>query len=266
MWSYVDLPSRLFRRLFCCCLKQLTAIVVDYFPERLIFMSTAAVQSSMVPPPVFDTLLVTSFGMAGSCGSSVPASTLILELPERLLADGSIDRQMDVMCVRLQLAEARRLGCEQLLIASMHTDLYPQHLKALHMLAKELGFAEVGELAPVAATEYWPKVTVNGVVLEQVAPQDIEQSVPVVIDRWRYDCAAPDKVENQRFEMHLRARQSLSLTLDCRSVIELWVMKGRSLDGEPERLEWPEPVNGSLQLELLTGDAIALICDANRTL
>ncbi|MBH0239786.1 hydantoinase B/oxoprolinase family protein [Methylobrevis sp. L22] len=76
----------------------------------------------------------------------------VVEVGERVLADGSIEQAPDLDAVRLQLADLRADGYDALAIVFMHAYAFPAHEAAVAALAREMGFAQVSvshEVSPL---------------------------------------------------------------------------------------------------------------------
>ena len=67
----------------------------------------------------------------------------VVEIDERALADGAVERAPDLNAVRKQLARAKREGFNALAIVFMHAYRYPRHEAQVAALAREMGFAQV---------------------------------------------------------------------------------------------------------------------------
>jgi 5-oxoprolinase (ATP-hydrolysing) len=76
----------------------------------------------------------------------------VLEVDERMLADGIIDRPLDLEAAREGLEAQRARGLDAVAIALMHGYRYPAHEAALARLAREIGFGQVSashEVSPL---------------------------------------------------------------------------------------------------------------------
>ncbi|MCY0964472.1 hydantoinase B/oxoprolinase family protein [Parathalassolituus penaei] len=81
-----------------------------------------------------------------------PLYDLVLEVPERVLADGTVDMPLDREAVCLQLQEARAAGFTAIAVALMHSWRYPQHEKQIGELARQFGFERISlshEVSPL---------------------------------------------------------------------------------------------------------------------
>jgi 5-oxoprolinase (ATP-hydrolysing) len=76
----------------------------------------------------------------------------VVEVDERVRADGTIEREPDLAVVRADLAAAKADGIRSVAIVFMHAYRYPAHEKAIAALAREMGFAQVSvshEVSPL---------------------------------------------------------------------------------------------------------------------
>ena len=69
----------------------------------------------------------------------------VVEIDERVLADGTVEARPDPGVVRAALAEARTQGFDAVAIVFMHAWRYPAHERLVGAIARELGFAQVSE-------------------------------------------------------------------------------------------------------------------------
>jgi 5-oxoprolinase (ATP-hydrolysing) len=72
-----------------------------------------------------------------------PLYDSVLEVDERVLADGTVDRALDLDAARAGLARFKAQGMDAVAIALMHGYRYPAHEQALADLARELDFSQV---------------------------------------------------------------------------------------------------------------------------
>ena len=76
----------------------------------------------------------------------------VIEVDERVRADGAVEREPDLDAVRTQLRDALAAGIEAVAIVFMHAYRYPAHEQRVAALARELGFAQVSashEVSPL---------------------------------------------------------------------------------------------------------------------
>jgi 5-oxoprolinase (ATP-hydrolysing) len=76
----------------------------------------------------------------------------VVEVDERVLADGTVERAPDLEAVRRDLVGLRGSGVQALAIVFMHSYRFPDHERAVAGVARELGFAQVSvshEVSPL---------------------------------------------------------------------------------------------------------------------
>jgi 5-oxoprolinase (ATP-hydrolysing) len=76
----------------------------------------------------------------------------VVEVVERVLADGTVEAVPDLAAVRHDLAAARAAGAEACAIVFMHAYRYPQHEVMVAEIAREVGFPQVSvshEVSPL---------------------------------------------------------------------------------------------------------------------
>jgi 5-oxoprolinase (ATP-hydrolysing) len=76
----------------------------------------------------------------------------VIEADERVRADGTIERALDLEALRPALAEARAAGIGAVAIVFMHAYRYPEHERRAAELAREIGFPQVSashEISPL---------------------------------------------------------------------------------------------------------------------
>ena len=76
----------------------------------------------------------------------------VAEVDERVLADGTVERSLDLAPVRAELERARTDGITAVAIVFMHAYRYPEHERRVAARAREMGFAQVSvshEVSPV---------------------------------------------------------------------------------------------------------------------
>jgi 5-oxoprolinase (ATP-hydrolysing) len=69
----------------------------------------------------------------------------VIEIDERVLADGTVETAPDPERVRGSLAEAKAQGYDAVAIVFMHAWRYPAHERMVGAIARDLGFAQVSE-------------------------------------------------------------------------------------------------------------------------
>jgi 5-oxoprolinase (ATP-hydrolysing) len=76
----------------------------------------------------------------------------VVEVDERLRADGTVEQKPDLAAVQADLTAARNAGIESCAIVFMHAYRYPEHERAVAAVAREVGFAQVSvshEVSPL---------------------------------------------------------------------------------------------------------------------
>ena len=76
----------------------------------------------------------------------------VFEVDERVLADGTVERQLDLAAVRAELERAQADGINAVAILFMHAYRYPEHEKQVAALAREMDFPQVSvshEVSPL---------------------------------------------------------------------------------------------------------------------
>ncbi|MEX2167333.1 MAG: hydantoinase B/oxoprolinase family protein [Methyloceanibacter sp.] len=76
----------------------------------------------------------------------------VVEMPERVRADGSVETPLDRNAVRSALQAARAEGISAVAIVFMHAYAHPAHERAAAMLAREVGFTQISashEVSPL---------------------------------------------------------------------------------------------------------------------
>lgn len=67
----------------------------------------------------------------------------VMEVPERLYADGRVETPIDIDATSKSLEDAFKNGFRSVAIALLHADRHPQHEKLVASLAKEVGFTQI---------------------------------------------------------------------------------------------------------------------------
>ena len=76
----------------------------------------------------------------------------VAEVDERVRADGTVERAVDLEAVRAELARAKEDGLRAVAVVLMHAYRYGEHERQIAALARELGFAQVSashEVSPL---------------------------------------------------------------------------------------------------------------------
>ena len=76
----------------------------------------------------------------------------VVEVAERVRADGTVERAPDLAAVRADLAAAKASGIDAVAIVFMHAYRFPEHERQVAALAREMGFGQVSvshEVSPL---------------------------------------------------------------------------------------------------------------------
>ena len=76
----------------------------------------------------------------------------VFEVDERVLADGTIERELNLAPVRAELERAKADGIKAIAILFMHAYRYPEHEQRVARLARDMGFPQVSvshEVSPL---------------------------------------------------------------------------------------------------------------------
>ncbi|BCG72522.1 5-oxoprolinase [Mesorhizobium sp. 113-1-2] len=76
----------------------------------------------------------------------------VIEIDERVLADGSVERLLDIAACRPVIEQAKADGIDAVAIVFMHAWKYPDHEKAVAKVCRKIGFAQVSvshEVSPL---------------------------------------------------------------------------------------------------------------------
>ena len=76
----------------------------------------------------------------------------VVEVDERVRADGTVENEPDLAALRRELSAARADGIEAVAVVFMHAYRYPEHEQRVAALAREIGFPQVSvshEVSPL---------------------------------------------------------------------------------------------------------------------
>ncbi|WP_068279267.1 hydantoinase B/oxoprolinase family protein [Aldersonia kunmingensis] len=79
-----------------------------------------------------------------------PLYETVIEVDERVAADGTVLREPDLDAVRTALEQVRADGVSAVAVACMHSHLYPAHEEAIGAVANDVGFSQVSCSAEVS--------------------------------------------------------------------------------------------------------------------
>jgi 5-oxoprolinase (ATP-hydrolysing) len=72
-----------------------------------------------------------------------PLPERVIEVDERITAEGEVLRAPDLSALTVELRTARADGIDAVAVACLHSHLYPEHERAIGALAQSLGFGQV---------------------------------------------------------------------------------------------------------------------------
>ena len=102
----------------------------------------------------------------------------VVEINERLAADGAVVRALDGACTRENLSALRDQGYDALAIVLVHGWRYPEHESQVAAIARELGFAQISvshEVAPLIKLIPRGETTVVDAYLSPVLRRYVER-------------------------------------------------------------------------------------------
>ena len=102
----------------------------------------------------------------------------LVEVDERVLADGTVESEPDLASIKLALEEVRKQGIDAIGIAFLHAWKYNDHEKRVAGLAREMGFAQVSvshEVSPLAKLIGRGDTTVVDAYLSPILSRYVEQ-------------------------------------------------------------------------------------------
>jgi 5-oxoprolinase (ATP-hydrolysing) len=104
--------------------------------------------------------------------------TDVVEIDERVLADGEIEKALDEAQLRRELERLKADGLSAIAIVFMHAWRYPDHEKRAAILAREIGFAQVSvshEVSPLIKLVGRGDTTVVDAYLSPILRRYVEQ-------------------------------------------------------------------------------------------
>ncbi|QQD23486.1 5-oxoprolinase [Venatoribacter cucullus] len=107
-----------------------------------------------------------------------PLYEQVVEIPERVLADGTVGYPLDEEAVLVQLLEARRHGFDSIAVVLMHSWQYPQHEQRIGAIAAGLGFTQISlshRISPLIKLVPRGDTTVADAYLSPVLRRYVEQ-------------------------------------------------------------------------------------------
>ena len=107
-----------------------------------------------------------------------PLVERVLEIDERMAADGAVVIAPEASSIRRQLQKLQAAGMESLAICLLHADRYPAHEQLVAKLAREVGFTQISvssEVAPLTKIVARAETTVVDAYLNPVLGDYISQ-------------------------------------------------------------------------------------------
>src|SRR5215510_7547127 len=102
----------------------------------------------------------------------------VVEVDERVRADGTVETELDLAAVRAELLAALAAGIKAVAIVFMHAYRYPEHEQRVAALARELGFPQVSvshEVSPLIKLVGRGDTTVVDAYLSPILERYVDQ-------------------------------------------------------------------------------------------
>jgi 5-oxoprolinase (ATP-hydrolysing) len=102
----------------------------------------------------------------------------VVEVPERVRADGTVEKLLDLEAVSPAIEQARRDGIDAVAIVLMHAWKYPEHEKAVAKVCRKAGFAQVSvshEVSPLVKLVGRGDTTVVDAYLSPILSRYVQQ-------------------------------------------------------------------------------------------
>ena len=102
----------------------------------------------------------------------------VVEIDERVLADGAVEQAPDLAAVRVELLRAKSEGFTAAAIVFMHAYRFPEHERAVAEIARDIGFAQVSvshEISPLIKLVGRGDTTVVDAYLTPILARYVEQ-------------------------------------------------------------------------------------------
>ncbi|TJU95283.1 MAG: hydantoinase/oxoprolinase family protein, partial [Mesorhizobium sp.] len=102
----------------------------------------------------------------------------VIEVNERVLADGSVERLLDIAACRPAIEQAKADGIDAVAIVFMHAWKYPDHEKAVAKVCRKLGFGQVSvshEVSPLIKLVGRGDTTVVDAYLSPILSRYVQQ-------------------------------------------------------------------------------------------
>jgi len=111
----------------------------------------------------------------------------VVEIDERVMADGSLERPLDAAAARQDLQTAYDRGARALAIVLMHGYRYPEHERQVAEIAREIGFTQVSvshEVSPLMKLVSRGDTTTVDAYLSPILRRYVEQVAGELGDTW----------------------------------------------------------------------------------
>jgi len=102
----------------------------------------------------------------------------VVEVPERVRADGTVEKLLDLEAVKPAIDQARRDGIDAVAIVLMHAWKFPEHEKAVAKVCRKAGFAQVSvshEVSPLVKLVGRGDTTVVDAYLSPILSRYVQQ-------------------------------------------------------------------------------------------
>jgi 5-oxoprolinase (ATP-hydrolysing) len=119
----------------------------------------------------------------------------VVEANERVRADGTIERPLDLAALRTGLQAARAAGIDAAAIVFMHAYAYPEHERRAAALARELGFAQVSvshEVSPLIKIVPRGDTTVADAYLSPILARYVDRVAAAIVPPTGSDTETPN--------------------------------------------------------------------------
>lgn len=103
---------------------------------------------------------ILSQGLQGQLSARVRSQDVIYAAPERVQHKGDVSYLLDQEALFVQLCEAKKYGCQRLVVLLMHADKFPQHEAMVAAFAQQLEFTAVylGQQLSQTLLQPWQQV------------------------------------------------------------------------------------------------------------
>jgi 5-oxoprolinase (ATP-hydrolysing) len=122
----------------------------------------------------------------------------VVEVDERMRADGTVERELDLDQVRRTLLEARAAGVAAVAVVLIHAYRFPEHERRIAALARELGFPQVSashEVSPLIKLVGRGDTTVVDAYLSPILRRYVGQVAEALHADGKQTTSLPEMVE-----------------------------------------------------------------------